>query len=198
MLPWLGNMMYVYLTVQLRSMLSGQVTAILQIALRDFTLGWFEFSPLSAKVFVKRWLKFYNRHLIWLLCVLCLSDYGNEAPFQSIKVHQFISGVILGDVIFAQRQICQNSSMQVEVGGMFVTQATLVALQAYIADMCVWAWYLEHYVLWGTHLVWVWHHLLMYHMCLQWVHIALIIQHVINTATHTGWINLTKINVMVF
>lgn len=66
------------------------------------TSGWFEFFSgiwlfwvLSAKVFVKRQLKFYNGHLIWLLCVLCLSDYGNESPLQFIKVHQTTSDVIL-------------------------------------------------------------------------------------------------------
>lgn len=123
-------------------------------SLRDFTLGWLEFSLLSAKVFVKRWLKFYNRHLIWLLCVLCLSDYCNKAPPQSIKVHQFISGVILGDVIFASRQI--GSSMQVELGGMMVIQVPLVTLQAYFADMCV-------SLILG--ILCVWHNLLMYRIC---------------------------------
>lgn len=52
-----------------------------------FKSGWFEFPQeygcsehYQQKVFVKRQLKFYNGRLIWLLCVLCLSNYGKEAP----------------------------------------------------------------------------------------------------------------------
>lgn len=55
------------------------------------------FSVLSAKVFMKRQLKVYYGHLIRLLCVLCLSNYGNEALRQFIKVHQSIGKIILGD-----------------------------------------------------------------------------------------------------
>lgn len=74
------------------------------------TSGWFEFFrgiwlfwALSAKVFEKRQLKVYNGHLIRLLCVLCLSDYGNEAHRQFIKVHQTIGDVILWDGVCAPR-----------------------------------------------------------------------------------------------
>lgn len=48
---------------------------------------------------MKRQLKYYNGHLIGLLCIFCLSDYGNEAPCQFIKVRPAIADVC------AQRQI---------------------------------------------------------------------------------------------
>lgn len=86
------------------------------------TSGWFERSQENGcfeyyHVFMKRQLKFYNGHLIRLLCVLCLSDYGNEAPRQFIKVHQTIGDAILGDGVRAERQICQSAQMQVEFEG---------------------------------------------------------------------------------
>lgn len=132
------------------------------------TSGWFEFFSgiwlfwvLSAKVFLKRQLKFYNGHLIWLLCVLCQSYYGNESPLQSIKVHQTISDVILGEGVRAQRQVCQSTKMQVEFEGMLVTR---VFSFLSFADM-LWAPYMKC-VLWNT--------------VLQCVYIALIIGYGIN------------------
>lgn len=104
MLPWLGydpclfnSAAQVLFFCQVRSWQRCRRLVCFKISMILIFTGIWLFSVLSAKVFMKRQLKFYYGHLIRLLCVLCLSDYGNEAPRQFIKVHQSIGKIILGD-----------------------------------------------------------------------------------------------------
>lgn len=100
MLPWLGYMMHVYLTAQLRSFSVRSGMTILQMAcVLYIRMIWiFSCNIIVLSAVSRGEMSAVISGWIFDLTSMCivLSEYGNETFFHSIKVHLTNSVLILG------------------------------------------------------------------------------------------------------